>query len=364
MAERINPWGDELIRETEKLFAEFGLQHLDESISKRIKHQNRLFRRGILFAHRDFDKFLDSAEKKEKVAVMSGIKPSGDFHLGSKLTAEEMIFLQKELGAKMFYCVADLEAYADNGITLKDGAKTAVDNVCDLLALGMDADNAFVYKQSANKNVSNLAFLFSRKTTLNTLEALYGHQNLGLYQSVLIQAGDILQPQLDEFNGPKRVVVPVGLDQDPHIRFTRDLAFKFREEFGFTLPSSTYHHTFRSLDGGSKMSKRNPMGMLSLGDSLNEAEKKVLHVLTGGRATVAEQKKLGGEYGKCVNAELDYFHFEEDDAKVAERKRKCLGGEIMCGECKREVCDKVIAYLKAHQEKKRKMRGKAEKLLE
>ncbi|MCX6767250.1 MAG: tryptophan--tRNA ligase, partial [Candidatus Micrarchaeota archaeon] len=266
MAERINPWGDDLVKDYDGLFKEFGLQHVDEKLLRRLKRRNRLFRRGIVFAHRDFDKFLDAAAAGKKSAVMSGIKPSGEFHLGSKMTAEEIVFIQNELKAKAFYCVADLEAYADNGMPVDKGAEVAVDNVADLLALGLDEKNAVVYKQSEQKIVSNLAFLFSRKTTLNTLEALYGHQNLGLYQSVLVQAGDILHPQLNTFGAYHNVVVPVGIDQDPHIRFTRDIAYKFRDELGFSLPAATYHKTFRALNGEAKMSKRDPMNMLTLSD--------------------------------------------------------------------------------------------------
>jgi len=364
MTDRINPWADDLITNYDGLFKEFGLQHFDDKILRRIKRKNRLLRRGMVFAHRDFDKFLDAAGAGKKSAVMSGIKPSGVFHLGSKMTAEEIVFIQREFGAKAFYCVADLEAYADNGMPLEAAAGVAVDNVADLLALGLDEKNAVAYKQSESKTVSNLAFLFSKKTTLATLEALYGHQNLGLYQSVLVQAGDILHPELKETGGFKNVVVPVGVDQDPHIRFTRDLAYKFREEFGFVLPASTYHKTFRALNGESKMSKRDPMNMLTLGDEPEQAKKKVMHVFTGGRATVEEQKRLGGEYDKCVNAELDWMHFEEDDAAVAERRRKCLSGEIMCGECKAQVAEKVAAFLKAHAERKKKLLPRAKKMLE
>ena len=45
-------------------------------------------------------------------------------------------------------------------------------------------------------------------------------------QAPLVQAGDILHPQLDEFGGIRPIVVPVGVDQDPHLRLTRGLASK------------------------------------------------------------------------------------------------------------------------------------------
>jgi len=362
--EKIDPWGNELLADYAKLFTEFGMKYVDEPILEKIKGKNRLFRRGIVFAHRDFDKFLAAHAKKEPVAAMSGIKPSSEFHFGSKLTAEELVFLQKEFGAKVFYAVANLEAYADNGLSLEESRKNAINNVADLLALGLDPGNAYIYEQSEQKSVMNLAYLFARRTTTATLQALYGDRNIGLYFSTLTQAGDILLPQMREFGGPKEVVVPVGIDQDPHIRLTRDLAAKFHGEYGFRLPGATYHKFMRSLNGEWKMSKRDPMSMLSMGDEPELAYKKVMNALTGGRATLEEQRKLGGEIEKCVIFELYTFHFEEDDKKLKERYKACTTGKLLCGECKSECAKRARDYLKAHQEKRRKLVPKAKELLE
>lgn len=363
MAEKIDPWGNELLGDYERLFTEFGMKYLDESLLSRMKNKSRLFRRGIIFAHRDFDKFLAAVEKKEPVAAMHGIKPTGDFHMGSKLTAEELIYFQKEFGAKVFYCVANLEAYADNGLSLEESRRNAIGNVADLLALGLEPENAYIYEQSEEKRVMNLAYLFARRTTMATLQALYGDRNIGLYFSTLTQAGDILLPQMREFGGPKEVVVPGGVDQDPHLRLCRDLAAKFQNEYGFRLPGSTYHKFFRSLDGNFKMSKRDPMSMLSLGDEPEMAYKKCMSAFTGGRATVEEQRRLGGEIEKCVIFELYTNHFEEDDRKLKERYKACTTGKLLCGECKGELACRVRDYLKEHQKKRKKLIAKAGEIL-
>jgi len=360
---RLDPWGSELLEDYEHLFTEFGMQRMDEALLGRIRNPGRLFRRGIIFGHRDFDKWLDEWEKKKPVAVMSGIKPTGDFHLGSKLTAEELVFFQKEFGAKVFYSIADLEAWADNGIPLEQSHAIAVSNVADLLALGLDEKNAYIYKQSQEKRVMGLAYIFARKTTNATLEALYGERNIGLYFSVLTQAGDILLPQLPEFGGPKMVLVPVGADQDPHIRFARDIAQKFNPEYGFIEPAAIFHKFFRSLSGKSKMSKREPMDILTLADPPELVEKKIGSCFTGGRATVEEQRRLGAEWWKCVNYELAMFHFEEGEGELARRREVCEKGELMCGECKAEVIALAQRMMREHQEKKRRMIPKAEKLL-
>lgn len=354
----IDPWSNRLIENYDKLYSEFGMKQIDEKISAKLK-KNRYFRRGLVAGQRDFDLWLAAAEKGQKVAAMSGIKPSGEFHMGSKMTAEELIFLQRDFGAKVFYSIADLEANADNGLTLEEGLRNAVSNVADMLALGLDEKNSYIWLQSRETRVTNFAYLAARRTTLATMHALYGEKNLGLYFCTLTQAGDIVLPQHPDFGGKKHVVVPVGFDQDPHLRLTRDLAAKF----DLIAPSSTYHVFMRSLDGNEKMSKRDPMNLLTLSDEPELAKKKVSRAFTGGRATVEEQRRIGAEYHKCVVAELENFHFEEDDKKVEERKGKCLTGAILCGECKKEVCEKIVNYLKAHQERKKKLVSKAEKLL-
>ncbi|MEM4389980.1 MAG: tryptophan--tRNA ligase [Candidatus Micrarchaeia archaeon] len=360
---RMDPWGNELLEDYEHLFTEFGMQRVDESLIARMKNPGRLFSRRIIFGHRDFDKWLADWEEGKPVAVMSGIKPTGDFHLGSKLTAEELVFFQKEFGAKVFYCIADLEAWADNGIPLTQSHAIAVSNVADLLALGLDEKNAYIYKQSQERRVMNLAYIFARKTTHATLEALYGERNLGIYFSVLTQAGDIMLPQLEEFGGPKRVLVPVGADQDPHIRFARDIAQKFHAEYGFIEPAATFHKFFRSLSGQSKMSKREPMDVLSLADPPELVRHKIARCFTGGRATVEEQRKLGAEWWRCVNYELAMFHFEEGEEALARRREACQTGKLMCGQCKEEVIALAQKFIKQHQEKKKRMMAKAERLL-
>ncbi|MEM3167588.1 MAG: hypothetical protein QXW70_03870, partial [Candidatus Anstonellales archaeon] len=232
----IDPWSNQLV-EYDKLFSEFGLERISNDILKRIKNKGRFFGRGIIFAHRDFEKWLDAWERGEEVAVVSGIKPSNDFHLGSKMTADEMIYFQKEFGAKVFYAIADLEAYADNGTSLEKGLEFAISNLADMLALGLDERKTYVWRQSQEKRVMNMAYVFARKVTNSALRAIYGERNIALYFSALTQAGDILLPQHKDFGGRKHVLVPIGVDQDPHIRMTRDIAG--RE--GLILPSSTYH---------------------------------------------------------------------------------------------------------------------------
>ena len=355
----IDPWASEQQFDISKLIEDFGMSSFTPALAARLPGF-LLARRGGILAHRELEHFLSDAEKGKPVAVMSGIKPSSEFHLGSKLTAEELIYYQKQFGAKVFYAIADLEAFADNGLTLEQSHETAVSNVADLLALGLDEKNAHIYKQSEERRVMNAAFIYSKRATPAMLSAIYGERNYSLYFSALLQVGDILLPQHKDFGGPKRVLVPVGIDQDPHIRFARDIAFKEK----LMLPCSTYHATMRGLRGETKMSKRDPSSTLSLSDSPDVAKKKLMSAFTGGRATAEEQKRLGGEIEKDVLYELARFHFISDDALLDEMKQDMVSGRLLTGEYKQKYIPYMLEWLAAHQKKKKEMLPKARKILE
>ncbi len=356
--DRIDPWSSEQSFDYSKLFEEFGMSRITPEISAKLG--SPLAERGILFAHRELDLWLSDAEAGKQVAVMSGIKPSSEFHLGSKLTADEMVFLQKKFGAKVFYAIADLEAYADNGLTMEQTHETAISNLADFLALGLDEKNAYIYKQSQERRVMNMAYIFSKRATPSMLKAIYGDRNYSLYFAALTQVGDILLPQHKDFGGPKRVIVPVGVDQDPHIRFARDIAFKEK----LVLPGAIYHRIMRSLKGESKMSKRDPSSTLSLSDSPEAAKKKLMSAFSGGRATAEEQKRLGGEIEKDMVYEVMKFHFAENSKVLEEMRLDMETGKLLTGEYKLKYIPIILDWLKAHQEKKKKLLPKARKILE
>lgn len=358
MSTSIDPWSAEIPGDVDKLFDEFGMSRIPQDMQDRFA-ENHLFSRNIIVGHRDFNKWIKSYEKGHDVAVMSGIKPSGEFHLGSKQTAQEMIFLQKEFGAKVFFGIADLEAHADNGLTMDQCRANAVSNVADFLALGLDEKNAYIYRQSREQRVMNKAHLLSRRVTKATLEALYGEKPISIYMSVLVQVADIMLPQHEDFGGPKHVVVPVGFDQDPHIRFARDLAFKEK----LVLPSATYHKFIKTLKGEGKMSKRDPDSMIWLSEDEKSIKKKLMKALTGGRETADEQREKGGEISKCAIYDIARTHFEMEDMSVKDRYDRCVNGKMLCGECKNQVLGLVLEWMAKHKERKEKKMSLAEKII-
>lgn len=362
--ERLDPWSIEDVEDYDRLIRVFGIERINDNLLRSLPFLNRYMRRRIVFGHRGLWEIIKAIKENRVYAVMSGIKPTGVFHFGSKITAEQIIYFQ-QLSPKaiVFYAVADIEAWEDNGIPLKESREIAVDNVADLLALGIDYKRLYVYRQSEEERVLRLSYVFARGLTYNLLEAIYGEKHIGMYMSALVQVADILLPQLEEFGGPKPTIVPVGVDQDPHIRLTRDIARKYSREYGFILPSSVYHKLQKSLTGSGKMSKRDPMSYLTLNDSSKMVELKIKRAFTGGRETAELQRKLGGRPEICVVYQLWLYHVD-DDVKVSRVFEECKSGKRICGECKLELIEEINKFLEKHKERKEKFRDLARELLE
>jgi tryptophanyl-tRNA synthetase len=360
----INPWGTDIIGEEDydRLCAEFGIQHVNElDIPASFFEQNRFFRRKIVFGHRDFDGILKAMREGRKWAIMSGIKPSGKFHLGTLTTASEMVELQKQ-GGYVYYGIADIESHVDNGMSYEDSFKNAVDNIADILTLGLDPNRAYIWLQSKEPIPHEMPFEAGRHVTMNMINAIYGDREFALYMAALVQVGDILLPQLK--NDVMPTVVPVGIDQDPHLRLVRDLSRHFNKA-GQPLfkPAATYHKLMPALDDiNQKMSKSRPQSYFNFSDDPKSIKTTLLNAYTGGRGNKEDQIKLGGIPERCMIYKIMEWHFEPDDQALASRYTRCRGG-LLCGTCKKEVIEKVLAYIANHNERKRKNLLIAEKIL-
>ena len=224
--ERIDPWSSEQSTDYARIRDQFGLEGVDVS---RLPNPGMLHRRGIVFAHRDLDVVLGCIERSDPFGVLTGLMPSGRMHLGHSMVIDQVRWFQQQ-GADITVTVADLGALATRGTSLAEGRENAINEyVHNYAALGLDPSNTNVYFQSGRPAVQRLAFTLGRRTNLSEFEAIYGFRgdtNLAHVQAPLVQAGDIIHPQLEEYGGLRPIVVPVGVDQDPHLRLTRGIAGK------------------------------------------------------------------------------------------------------------------------------------------
>ncbi|MBI2144538.1 tryptophan--tRNA ligase [Candidatus Woesearchaeota archaeon] len=355
----IDPWGSVLVEDYTKLIKDFGLEHFSHYLEL-FPSPSRLMRRGVVFAGRDVKRVADAIKKKEDFYVLSGIMPSAErIHLGTKMVIEDIRYFQDH-GADTYVLVADLEAAAARGITLEEGRKRALEfYIPAYIALGLDPKKTTFYFQSENKEVMHLAYEFAKKITANEFEAIYGSNEPGKMFSALTQVGDILYPQLKK---RRPGIIPVGIDQDPHIRLTRDIAARTKAKYGFVPPSGIYNRYTPALNGKLKMSKSEPESCIELPEDAKSACKKIKNAVTGGRDTLEEHRKLGAVIEKDMVFELLKQHLVEDDSELQKIHDDYKSGKMTSGELKQIACEKMTAFLADFSTKLEKARQNVDKL--
>lgn len=365
---KVTPWEVEGDIDYEKLVKQFGISPLKEL--PKAFNDNILFRRKVIFAHRDFNKILDAIQNKKKFVMMTGLMPSGKFHLGHMLLAQQMIFYQS-LGAKLYVCVADLEAYNARQKNLDELRKVAIDQyLLNYIALGLKPDNCDFYFQSnrsSNAKKANayyrLASNFSRYATFNEFKAVYGEISPGKMNASLLQATDMFHSQLPEFENACPVVVPVGIDQDPHLRIARDIGSRYKDN-KFIQLSSTYHLFLPALGGEGKMSSSDETSFIAMTDSPEEVKKKInKYAFSGGQPTIEEHRKKGGNPDVDVSFQYLRMFFEPDDKKLEKIYTDYKHGYLLTGELKQMLIDKINDFLKKHQAEREKAKKKVDKFI-
>jgi len=217
--------------------------------------------------------------------VLSGIQSTGPPHWGNYFGAiTQYIALQDNEQA--FYFIANLHSLT----TVRDKqllAQYTLDAAIDLLALGLDPDQAVLFVQSDVPEVSELCWLLMTGTPMGLLERCHAYKDkkakglsadVGLFNYPVLQAADILAYDSD--------VVPVGEDQVQHIEVCRDIAGSFNHQYGevFVLPKSKVLDSSARVPGtdGEKMSKSYD-NTLDVFEDAKRQRKKIMRIATDSR---------------------------------------------------------------------------------
>ncbi|MCI0497205.1 MAG: tryptophan--tRNA ligase, partial [Thermoplasmata archaeon] len=227
--ERIDPWAS-VTYDYKRLIERFGIEPFGLDRFP-LPDPPEKFRRGVVFGHRGFPTVHRAITAGEPFAVLTGLAPSGRMHFGHKMVLDQVLAYHR-WGADVSVAVADLEAWGARGVPVERSRRIAMDEyLLNYVALGLPVERTQIYWQSGRKDVEDLAFVLSRAVNWSTMRAVYGFNdetNMAHIQAPMVQVGDILHVQLERWGGPRPTIVPVGVDQDPHIRVSRDIARSFR----------------------------------------------------------------------------------------------------------------------------------------
>ncbi|UTH16835.1 tryptophan--tRNA ligase [Macrococcus epidermidis] len=202
--------------------------------------------------------------------ILTGIKPTGELHLGNYLGAiKPAIDLSQDTANRYAYFIADIHALNNDQIR-KEGAINTLSHkiAAAFIALGLDTDRCLFYKQSDIPQITEMTFYLMNETSKGLLNRAHAYKakaqdnignnfdpdkniNMGLFNYPVLMASDILIMDTD--------IVPVGKDQIQHIEITRDIAQSINHQYGdiFKLPIAQVDETTMLLPGndGRKMSK-------------------------------------------------------------------------------------------------------------
>lgn len=234
--------------------------------------------------------------------VFSGIRPTGNIHIGNYLGAiKQWIALQEK--NECIFCIVDLHA-ATTPYDPKEMQKNIFDAAVIYLAAGVNPENSIIFVQSQVKEHAELCWLLNTITPIGELQRMTQFKekskkhpeyvNAGLLNYPILMAADIL---LYKAEG-----VPVGKDQEQHIELTRTIAHKFNQKFGkiFAEPKTLMPDAgakIMSLNNPKrKMSKTDePKSYISLFDSPEDIQKKIMSAATdSGKGVVYNVTKKPG----------------------------------------------------------------------
>jgi len=362
----VTPWEVSGRVDYDKLIERFGTERVDEKLLKRMEKYGPLhpmLKRGIFYSHRDMHWILDEYEKGNKFFLYTGRGPSGDVHLGHLLPWILTKYFQDIFGVHLYFQITDDEKFLfKEDLTLRETERLSYENMYDIMAVGLNPElTHFIVDTKCIRMMYPIALEVAKRITFSTVKATFGFDesfNIGMIFYTSMQSVPCFLPSvLAGVNIP--CLIPCGIDQDPHFRLTRDIASKL----GFFKPALLHNKLLPALTGEEKMSSSSPYSAIYMRDEDPIVKKKIMNAFTGGRVSVEEQRRFGGNPDICSVFAYYTYMFEYDDRKLSEIREGCKSGSLLCGECKLNLYKKVKSFMDEHRKRRESAKGIVEDLI-
>lgn len=366
----VTPWEVKGNIDYSKLIKQFGTETIDEALLNRIKKHtgqlHHMLRRNIFFTHRDLNWLLDEYEKGNKFYLYTGRGPSGPVHLGHIVTWEFTKWLQSSFDVPLLFQITDDEKFlfSEKFKNLSETKTIAYDNILDIIAIGFDPKKTKIMIDSDNsKTLYNAAIPIAKKITFSTVKSSFGFTNSNNIGEIFYTAIQAVPSIIESIWQNKNIpcLIPHAIDQDPHFRVARDVLPKL----GYYKPASIQNSFFPDLTGhDGKMSSSNADTAIYMSDTPKMVKSKInKYAFSGGQDTLELHRKLGGDPSVDISFQWLYQFFESDDNKIKKIEEDYISGELLSGELKAILIDKINQYLENHRNKKETLKDKIEDYL-
>ncbi len=358
---KLTPWEVSGDIDYNKIIKEFGVSVINSKILSKLKNAPPVIKRGLYFTHRDFDLWLEDALSGKKVSIVSGRGPSERMHIGHLVPYLAAKYLQEEFNCPLYIPISDDEKfYVKKDLSFENVEKYAEDNILDLIALGFKQSKTFIHRDFQYTKIYKYAAQIAKKITFSTAKAVFGFNNdnnIGWVFYPAMQSAHIYLPQFE--GGAHRTIVPIAIDQDPYMRILRDVA----DKFNFIKPGAIHAKFFPGLSGDPKMSS-SLNNTIWLTDTPEDVERKIKkYAFSGGKETLEEHRKKGGN----PDIDVSFLHlkylFEPDDKKLSNIYNDYKSGKMLTSELKEITIEKINKFLKEHQRKRELARKQTDKFI-
>ena len=284
--------------------------------------------------------------------MYTGRGPSGHTHIGHLIPWVFAKWLQDKFNVKIYFQLTDDEKFfSRQDLSLEETNNYALENALDFIALGFKSENTKIIINTKNiKTLYPIAAQVAKKINFSNTKAVFGftnETNLGMIFYTSLQSAPC-------FIEDKPVLIPLGVDQDPHFRITRDVAPKINK----FKPALIHNMMIPSLLGpGGKMSASDEKSTVYTTDSPEMVKKKInKYAFSGGQPDADEHRKIGGNPDIDVSYQYLRIFFEPDDTKLKKIYDDYKSGKMLTGELKAILIEKINKFLSAHQEKREQAR--------
>ena len=279
------------------------------------------------------------------VRVLTGITTTGTPHLGNYVGAiRPAIAASRDPDVEAYLFLADFHALIKNQ-NPDQVAQSSREIAATWLALGLDPEKAFFYRQSDIPEITELSWVLSCSAAKGLMNRAHAYKaavqaneeagedpdfgiTMGLFSYPILMAADILI-----FNAHQ---VPVGRDQIQHVEMARDIAQRFNHHYGevFTLPEAVVDEQVAILQGldGRKMSKSygNTIPLFGTPKQLQKSINKI-------KTNLLEP----GDPKDTNDSAVFQIWCAFADSKERERMRDAFADGIAWGEVKKQLFERI-----------------------
>ncbi len=294
-----------------------------------------------------------------KEIVLSGVRPTGNLHLGNYFGAlRNYVKMQEQY--QCYFFVADLHSLTTHPDT-KELRENVLHVVSEYLACGLDPDKVVLYCQSDLPQTSELYLFLNMMAYKGELEKTTTFKDKVRLQPENVNAGLLTYPVLmaADILIHRAKLVPVGKDQEQHLEMTRTFANRFNHRYGEVFPEPQAFNfgeellKVPSLDGAGKMSKsENQYATIYLSDDDELIRKKIMKAKTD--AGPSEPNSPMPDYIRNVFDLMKLVSAADVIQKFEADYNNC---NIRYGDMKKQLAEDMINYIAPVRQKARDIRA-------